>query len=446
MNGDEEESDIVEDLFELDVIHDDGSGKLVFGGAMPQCVIKWPSDPKCDGKGWFPLQTNTATTNRNSLIFIEAIGNKEWDTVSKCLQTSLNLNMVNDRGETALHMAISTRNRTLVRFLLHQDIDVTTCTDEGATPLHFACAHNDLRLVSSLLHRYWLNGEHDKTIHKLTTNGDNALHFAAHWGNVRIAKRLVRAGVDYTCKNKEGNTPLDYANQFDYPAFAQYITDVIAQEQTKIKAQMAALTLTDQAYQLQLRQRNENLRQQYLAPIKADAQMSWHTPPFDSWYSHTGIVGPSTPITTRRTKVRFVQDDDENDVIFEKEEDNNTFFANEQAFWDSKTKKKRTDIRGDGGAQEFGTIDYWNDYDDDFEGEQHDDAEDGPLDRESDGEGVVANFECRYNWDDYQEYDEATNNNDAVAVAPNNNALVVPNNNNNNDLDDDYYHLFSKEA
>ena len=43
--------------------------------------------------------------------------------------------------------------------------------------------------------------------------GSSALHYAARWGYLAIAKRLLEGGADATLRNQDGKTALDWARQ-----------------------------------------------------------------------------------------------------------------------------------------------------------------------------------------------------------------------------------------
>lgn len=237
------DSDVEEDMFAHYLTPTDDGVAIHEQPKRPD--LTFPSVKGCDGKGWGPRVTNEQAENIMSKYFLNAIAEENWLRVNNLLQYRVNLNFCDDSGWTALHWAISKRHKQLVRFLLGQDVDITCVTDGGQTALHFACAHNDLRLVIYLLHLHWLNGEdNDQTIHKTTKeDGDNALHLAALHGNVRIGKRLIQAGVDFTCKNKTDQTPFSIAETRGHKDFANLIQKHIDLEKQEREAVQKSLEL-----------------------------------------------------------------------------------------------------------------------------------------------------------------------------------------------------------
>jgi len=101
--------------------------------------------------------------------------------------------MINEEGFAPIHLAISKGHEQLVRFLMGQAVDIDASTDDGITPLIMACFFDEKRLVQCLL---FLGAN----VHKITKNGLNALHYCAMHGNVEIGKKLIKRGIDLTCK------------------------------------------------------------------------------------------------------------------------------------------------------------------------------------------------------------------------------------------------------
>lgn len=212
--------------------------------------LTWPTEPNANGKGWAPKAIPEQAKLVATIHFLKAIEKRDWTAVQRFLRLKLDLNLRDEQGRSALHLAIQRRHEGLVRFLLQRPVDITQVTDTRQTVLHFACAHNDLYLVDWLLYLHKVNGEWDKSIHKCTDDGDNAMHLAAFWGNTRIAKRLIAHGVDFTCKNKLGRTPRDVADDYGFQDFVALIDANIARERqhrTKVEEQLRKLQLESEA-------------------------------------------------------------------------------------------------------------------------------------------------------------------------------------------------------
>lgn len=237
MSVDNEDSSSIDDvMFPPIVLPGENAPNASFTGDRIKFSI--PQHPS--GKGWLPKECESEQEMFiGSIAFLKAIADGDWAQVNRCLMQRVDLDFVDSEGRSAIHLAISARHAELLRFLVGQCADVTSVTDDGRTALHYAVAHNDIRAVVLLLHLHKLNGESDKTIHRLVKEtGDNALHLAALWGNVRIAKRLIKAGVDFTCKNKAGQTPLMVAETFEHVELANLLRSYIEKEKSDIAAEM----------------------------------------------------------------------------------------------------------------------------------------------------------------------------------------------------------------
>jgi ankyrin repeat protein len=72
-------------------------------------------------------------------------------------------------------------------------------------------------------------------IDKTAANGASALHLAAYWGSLEVAKLLVERGASMTLKNKRGLTPLDQAATFGYADVSKFLSDKSGVPVPKIK-------------------------------------------------------------------------------------------------------------------------------------------------------------------------------------------------------------------
>ena len=90
-----------------------------------------------------------------------------------------------------------------VRLLLEAKASVndTTVSLEHALPQYIAMDQPD---------SYSSIGPHQQNF------GDTALHWAACYGYLAIAKRLLEGGADWTLKNNGGRTALDWARSNGY--------------------------------------------------------------------------------------------------------------------------------------------------------------------------------------------------------------------------------------
>ncbi|KAJ5292018.1 hypothetical protein N7478_001269 [Penicillium angulare] len=112
------------------------------------------------------------------------------------------------RGKTALHVATAHDRTDIVQLLLLHEASVNACSDGGWTPLHNACDKGCEGIVRILLRA----GAH---INSQLLNGVTALHLAAQGGHTDVVKCLLeRADLKRRVRDNFGSTPFLRAAQF----------------------------------------------------------------------------------------------------------------------------------------------------------------------------------------------------------------------------------------
>lgn len=150
------------------------------------------------------------------------------------------LDLRNDLGQTALHVASLCGRFDEARFLLVAGATVDARDRAGCTPLHVACKRGDLRVASDLLSpvtqkevdflklRYQVavdNGSLDvgRLLLQRTYAGDTALHLAVRSGSRALVERLLQEHTadpnvqEHYC----GATPLHLACRLERPDLAE---------------------------------------------------------------------------------------------------------------------------------------------------------------------------------------------------------------------------------
>ena len=87
----------------------------------------------------------------------------------------------------------------------------------GLTALHEATDNGHIEVVRILIDR----GANVHSTTGITANG--AIHIAAKRGHVEIIAMLLEAGADVNQKNRNGRTPLAYAEATEQTAAAEYL-------------------------------------------------------------------------------------------------------------------------------------------------------------------------------------------------------------------------------
>lgn len=173
--------------------------------------------------------------------------------IIKCLQMILtqkdvNVNAVNDGGQTPLHYAANAGNVECIRALLQKSAKVNAKDHEGKTPLHRAVNTGHYECVLALLQNKALvdvkdnNGQtplhsaiisnyyyrcdsltncvdtllfYGADIDEKDKKGWTPLHHAAFHDNHTAKVLLVRKGASTLIKNNDGKTPIDLEQKKD---------------------------------------------------------------------------------------------------------------------------------------------------------------------------------------------------------------------------------------
>uniref|UniRef100_A0A0D9VG41 Uncharacterized protein n=1 Tax=Leersia perrieri TaxID=77586 RepID=A0A0D9VG41_9ORYZ len=118
-------------------------------------------------------------------------------------ELGVDVNAVEDRGETALTFAINFGKAEILRYLLDHGADTEKLNNDGLTVLHFAAGEGKCEMVEILLSK-------GAYIDSLTTGG-TALHCAAYNGRDSVVKILLDHHADHKKVAWGAYTPLAVA-------------------------------------------------------------------------------------------------------------------------------------------------------------------------------------------------------------------------------------------
>jgi uncharacterized membrane protein YfcA len=122
-------------------------------------------------------------------------------------------------GDTALHRAVETGMRSLMRALLAAGADPQARTKNGETALHLAALHPEPELTDLLL-----GAKADPRLQN--ADGESPLHWAALSGHIVVAQRLLARGADPRQRTARGQTARDYARREGHPEIARLLERV----------------------------------------------------------------------------------------------------------------------------------------------------------------------------------------------------------------------------
>ncbi|KAI9040298.1 uncharacterized protein KD926_008388 [Aspergillus affinis] len=138
----------------------------------------------------------------NTALHIAA-GRGKYDCAHTALERGADINAQNQFGETALHCASKNNFRAVIELLLNGGARLLV-DNEGWTPLNWFVINGDIELVAKFLGKY-LHLDADNSAR------DGALFLAAEEGQTAILQKLIESGVSIDIKDEWGSTALDFA-------------------------------------------------------------------------------------------------------------------------------------------------------------------------------------------------------------------------------------------
>jgi len=113
-------------------------------------------------------------------------------------------NLIGTYGVSPLHLAVTTGDVNLVKYLLEANAEIDAFDLDRKTPLHCACYQNHTDIVRLLV-------SHNAGINHQDSSGSTPLHHAAYLlsQGVVIYEYLVCSGADDTIPNQNGQKPSD---------------------------------------------------------------------------------------------------------------------------------------------------------------------------------------------------------------------------------------------
>lgn len=159
------------------------------------------------------LLSNGANVNienpkcKRSILMI-ASSNGDIDLVNTLVDFKASINTKDKNNQNCLFHSLNSKkgdNADVVLALLNAGADVNLVNTKEESPLIIACREN-LKISARILVE---NGANVNVIDKIT--GNNALHYAAEFGNLELTKLLITKSINFKLLNKEGQSALNIA-------------------------------------------------------------------------------------------------------------------------------------------------------------------------------------------------------------------------------------------
>jgi len=116
-------------------------------------------------------------------------------------KNSVNVNCVDDLGETLLTYAVRINKESLIDFLLDGGAAADMVDDRNLSPCMVAARADNSEIIRMLILR-------GAGVDAKNSDGKTALHFAASSGSANAAQTLIELGADVDARDDLGNTPL----------------------------------------------------------------------------------------------------------------------------------------------------------------------------------------------------------------------------------------------
>ncbi|CAM9200565.1 unnamed protein product, partial [Ectocarpus fasciculatus] len=174
-------------------------------------------------------EPNVTDKARSTCPLFTACSNGNFGLVVTLVERSANRTFLDPHGNTCLHVAASTGNKLIVKYLLECGSAMNTVNNNGQRPLDIAFAHGHVEAIAAFkhfksalsrntiflnacaegdleyLHNFFLSGSDPKSV--LSENKSNGLHIACAFGQVEVAKGLADCGLELNEPNSAGLTP-----------------------------------------------------------------------------------------------------------------------------------------------------------------------------------------------------------------------------------------------
>ncbi|XP_064617275.1 ankyrin repeat domain-containing protein 7-like [Liolophura sinensis] len=117
------------------------------------------------------------------------------DLLCLLVEKSADVNVQDERGQTALLQAVSRDDMDLLRLLIEKKADINVQDQNEDTPLHVAASRGNVAVVHILV-------EQDANVNVQNKDGRTPFYVAALCGSVDVVRILVERGADVNVQNK----------------------------------------------------------------------------------------------------------------------------------------------------------------------------------------------------------------------------------------------------
>ncbi|XP_027200011.2 LOW QUALITY PROTEIN: uncharacterized protein LOC113794122 [Dermatophagoides pteronyssinus] len=132
------------------------------------------------------------------------------DTIRMLLNQNARVDIFDERGQAALHIAAEIGQEEVVEILLESNAFVNVRNKNGMTPLHLAARKGYNNMVKRLV------TEHSALLDANTLTKQTPLHLAAEAGQLAVCETLLELKADALAIDNHSQTPLHLAAEHDH--------------------------------------------------------------------------------------------------------------------------------------------------------------------------------------------------------------------------------------
>ncbi|KAJ7554440.1 hypothetical protein O6H91_06G140500 [Diphasiastrum complanatum] len=162
----------------------------------------------CISSEWFSSKKKQVFTDAGLKIMMvgggilrSLVSAASMEYVREVLERDVDVNSLDELGNTAMHIAISKRRPEMVQLLMEFGCNLERANKSGYTALHEAAMVGDALVTELLLNR-------GASIDARTPSGHTAIHHAVGRGHLEVVRILLEKGADINATSKDGKSAL----------------------------------------------------------------------------------------------------------------------------------------------------------------------------------------------------------------------------------------------
>ncbi|MHA7832202.1 MAG: ankyrin repeat domain-containing protein [Flagellimonas sp.] len=184
--------------------------------------------------------------------FLNAASRNQLEMVKLLSQDVTNFNIANEKGQTALILAVENNGPEVVDFLLDQGADPLLTDKDGNSMAYYWIASFDSEKTDAFDRKRMLLEEKGLAFNKVQAGGNTLHHLAAKNNDLALAKQLESFDIDINAVNNEGLTALHLAAmKANDPELMKYLISKGADVKIKTSFEETVYDLADENELLQ---------------------------------------------------------------------------------------------------------------------------------------------------------------------------------------------------